>query len=404
MASDPEAPASSANSLPPRRDSAQRARINRWPTIAIAGVIVGTGTLFFNVMPLILSSLARARPLTDSQIGFFASAVMGGAMVATLASVLWIRRFSWRLTSLVAALAATAALFGLMVLENYFAMLAVAFVLGCGQAAMIAPPIALLSDTDTPTRNFAVMVGLQVGLASVLAAAFPAIDGAWSFAGGMGVMGATTLVCAGLALTLPAHGIRGGGGAPAVARPPSNAPVFLGLGALLVFYTGITAVWGFAGILGDARGLGEGEVASAVSVSLGAGLVGSVVAGVLGDRVRALSAILFGSLGVGATYVLLAFEGGYWFFLATLLAMNAFWNVSVAYQAGLIASFDVTGRFAILMTAGQTAGALLGPGMMGLILDSTDGFRIGLAFAGVWILGAYGLFWKAVQSGALARN
>jgi predicted MFS family arabinose efflux permease len=250
------------------------------------------------------------------------------------------------------------------------------------------------------------MVGFMVFMASVLAAAFPAIDGAWSFPGVMGAMAAATLVCAGLALALPAHGIRGGADAPARDEepPPSSAPVFLSLGGFVAFYVGITAVWGFAGILGDARGLGEGEVASVISVSLGGGLVGSLVGGVLGDRVRALSAILLGSLGIGATFILLAFEGGYWFFLVTLLAMNGFWNLSLAYQAGMIAAFDVTGRFTILMTAGQTAGALLGPGMMGLILDSTDGFGLGLAFAGVWILVAYVLFWKAAQSGASARS
>ena len=42
--------------------------------------------------------------------------------------------------------------------------------------------------------------------------------------------------------------------------------------------------------------------------------------------------------------------------------------------------------------------------VMGLILDSTDGFGLGLAFAGVWIFVAYALFWKAAQSGASARS
>jgi MFS family permease len=166
-----------------------------------------------------------------------------------------------------------------------------------------------------------------------------------------------------------------------------------------MFYTGITAVWGFAGILGEAWGLNQGQVATAVSVSLGAGLVGALVAGLLADRVRALSAILFGVLGLVATYALLGFQGSYSSFLFLLLAMNCLWNVCVVYQAAMVASFDVTGRFTILMTAGQMAGAILGPGLMGLILDSTEGFIIGLGFASVWLIASYGMFWKAGRSG-----
>lgn len=402
MGSGIEGPVSGGDSYSADPSAATRSRVNRWSAIIVAGVLVGVGSIFFNVMPLILSSIAKARGLTDSQVGLFASFGMGGALVATLASVLWIRRISWKLLSMAAALVAATGFAGLMVVGNYAGMLALGFLAGCGQAGMVAPAIAMISDTEVPSRNFALMVGLQVAVASVLAAVFPAIEGAWSFAGVMGVLTAITLACAGLALALPAKGTRSevqpeasGEGKGAA----SHVPVFLSIGGLLIFYTGITAVWGFAGILGEAWGLNQGQVATAVSVSLGAGLVGALVAGLLADRVRALSAILFGVLGLVATYALLGFQGSYLSFLFLLLAMNCFWNVCVAYQAAMVASFDATGRFTILMTAGQTAGAILGPGLMGLILDSTEGFIIGLGFASVWLIASYAMFWKAGRLG-----
>jgi hypothetical protein len=67
-------------------------------------------------MPLILSSLARSRPLySQSAVGLFASAVMSGAMFGTLSSVLWVRRVSWRRTAVAAELVATAGGLGLVV-------------------------------------------------------------------------------------------------------------------------------------------------------------------------------------------------------------------------------------------------------------------------------------------------
>ena len=122
-----------------------------------------------------------------------------------------------------------------------------------------------------------------------------------------------------------------------------------------------------------------------------------MVAAYLGERVAPLSAIAAGFLGMGATFALFAWGDGYLLFLLALVAMNGLWNFSIAYQLGLISSFDVTGRFAILMTASQTAGAILGPAIMGLMLDATEGFGPGLAFASSWMVVSFGLLWKATR-------
>ena len=403
MEADSDDPSPSGLAPPTQVAAVERERINSAATLGVAALIIGTGSILFNVMPLLLSSLAKARSLSESEVGFFASSAMAGALLATLASVLWIRRLPWTWTTGLAALVATTASLGLMEFENYSAILMLGFVLGYGQATLIASPVAMISDTDAPSRNFALIVAVQVVMASVLAAAMPGIDRAGSFSAVMAVMGLITLVCAALAFRLPVRGLRGRTDLPAASPDAAapNTPVFLGLGGLLIFYIGLTMVWGFAGILGEAWALTPGEVASAVSVSLGAGLVGSLFAGMLGDRIRAQRAIGLGLVGVGITFGLFALEGGYWLFLSTLLAMNGFWNFSLAYQLGMISSFDISGRFAVLMTASQTAGALLGPGMMGVILGATGGFGAGLAFAGFWLVAAYGLFWQAMRSSAL---
>ena len=397
MAADPDV--LGAGEPVPGGSSAEEARINRWTTLLLAGLIVGTGCLFFNLMPLVLASLAGARSLSESQVGFVASSVNAGALLGTLASVLWIRRYSWKRATAGSAVATGLCMAGLIVWDGYVPTLVFGLLMGWGQAFMIASPIAMLSDTRAPSRNFAAMVGLQVAMASVLAPVIPSLEGVGSFPAIMGMIAALTLSCGALALGLPDRGLRGVGDSTELApgTAVSNAPIFLSLGGLLVFYIGLISVWGFAGILGEEWGLSPGEIASAVSISLVAGISGSMVAAYLGERVAPLSAIAAGFLGMGATFALFAWGDGYLLFLLALVAMNGFWNFTLAYQLGLLSSFDVTGRFAILMTASQTAGAILGPAIMGLMLDATEGFGPGLAFASTWLVLAYGFIWKATR-------
>ena len=52
--------------------------------------------------------------------------------------------------------------------EGYAVTLALAFLVGCGHGIMHPCIIALLSDTDNPSRNFAAMYGLQLVLAAGL--------------------------------------------------------------------------------------------------------------------------------------------------------------------------------------------------------------------------------------------
>ena len=56
---------------------------------------------------------------------------------------------------------------------------------------------------------------------------------------------------------------------------------------MAAFYVPATAVFSFVGLLGQAWGLVDSEVASALSVCLLAGFAGSLTAGALGKRVRA---------------------------------------------------------------------------------------------------------------------
>jgi len=345
---------------------------------------------------MILSSLTASKGWSQSQVGFFASSYMAGAMVSTLASVLWIRRLSWRVAVLAGALSSALGLWALMGLENFGGVLVLIFAVGSGHAAMAAPAVAAISDTDSTSRNFAVLIMVQVAMAAILAACIPAIDETWAFAGILAVLALASLVSAGSIFWLPVRGLRGDAAqADASPQKGSKLAVFLGLIGLLVFYCAITAVWSFAGLFAESWNMAEGQIAGAVSLSLMLGVGGALAAAFLGERIRAISAILVGILGVGVSWLMFTVGGGYLLFTAALVLMNCLWNFGAAYQAGMISSLDFSGRFAVLITAAQTAGAVIGPGLMGVVLESTQSFNTGLALAGIGLGLSHAFYYAA---------
>jgi MFS family permease len=197
----------------PAAVAARRAQVNSAVSVWAAAAIISFGpALLFNLMPLVLSSLATAHSLGPAQVGLFASACQAGSMVSTLASALWVRRVrSWPRATVVSALLTAAAYGCIMAVDgaSYPATLAFAFVTGCGNGSLHAAPTALLSDTKSPTRGFALTIGLQVLAAGAVAPFAPAIQARWGFPGMIGVLSAFTALCAALSLLLPLQGLRG---------------------------------------------------------------------------------------------------------------------------------------------------------------------------------------------------
>ena len=364
----------------PAAVAARRAHVNSAVSVWAAAAIISFGpALLFNLMPLVLSSLATAHSLGPAQVGLFASACQAGSMVSTLASALWVRRVrSWPRATVVSALLTAAAYGCIMAVDgaSYPATLAFAFVTGCGNGSLHAAPTALLSDTKSPTRGFALTIGLQVLAAGAVAPFAPAIQARWGFPGMIGVLSAFTALCAALSLLLPLQGLRGssvGGGthrataaaAPAATgegsessgRKPSNVPVFLALGGFMVFYVSVTGVYAFVALQGQTWGLSENQISSAVTVALLVGCGGSFLVGVLADRfVSPVTLVVVFVAGTASAFGCLMLGGSgsehsYTTFRLALLQLNVWWNGAASVMSGVIATLDRSGRFAVLSQA-----------------------------------------------------
>lgn len=77
-------------------------------------------------------------------------------------------------------------------------------------------------------------------------------------------------------------------------------------------------------------------------------------------------------------------------YFAAVCVFQIGWNFGVAYQLGLIATLDLSGRFTVLVTAFAATGAVLGPALGGVLAAGTEGYTgpivLGVAATGASLL------------------
>jgi hypothetical protein len=59
-------------------------------------------------------------------------------------------------------------------------------------------------------------------------------------------------------------------------------------------------------------------------------------------------------------------------FAIVTFAFSGAWNYSLAYQLGIAASVDFSGRYVVLMSSALASGAVLGPAVAGFVITGSD--------------------------------
>lgn len=372
------------------RDSREQAEIDRPSAIVAGAFLTAIASLPFNLMPLILGSAAEHLGLDDARVGIFGGSYMAGACAATIVSPLWIRRVSWVRAVGVGTAIGIPGLLLASVASGFAPTMAALFLAGCGLATSYAPGLACIGDTSQPDRNFGILFLAQIGLAAAVGAALPAVDELRGFSGIMALLAVISLGNLACARWLPARGAKRGVATSGFGPIASNLRVVFGLSAHFVFYVSVTAVWAFLELIGNHAGISDARVGVAISSSLLIGGLGALGAALIGERIRPATGIASGSLGLMLAVLALLRVESFGSYLAPVLLLQIAWSFGVAYQLGLIASLDLSGRFTVLATAFATTGAVVGPALGGALATGTGDYSgpivLSVAAAGLSLL------------------
>jgi predicted MFS family arabinose efflux permease len=286
--------------------------------------------------------------------------VLGGAL-ASLIAVVWVRKVSWRVAGAFAIAVVVAGNLLSSVQTDFTTLAIIRFVTGFfGQGTAFAVAIAIISGTKNTEQNFALCIAAQVGFGVVVMFTLPTAVEKWGYAGIMIPLAVLALAALPLLKWIPGT-VAGPMDMSTDAAKSSVVPALIAILAMLVWCTGLGAVWGSIQLIGMAGGLSAVDAGFALGISSGVAIAGALTASALGDKLGRIPPVLVAlAIQAGAIWLL---KGNMTLFqfAATAAIFQIFWNLTGPYMMGAVAMSDTSGRVSVTIPAAQTGGFFLGP-------------------------------------------
>jgi predicted MFS family arabinose efflux permease len=351
------------------------------PTSVVAAICLGCVGVFAIMATPILTEVLVGQVGMQPKFASQVSAVEAlGTALGPVGALFWMRRIKWRSAAIFALIVVIAGNLLSSLQTDFGSLLALRFAVGLfGEGTAFALAVAIVSGTQNKDRNFAFLITAQVilGVVMFLSLPFPrdaAIAGVMIPLAGFAVLAlATTPWIAQPAAASGHHAAMAGGG--------SALQALAALGVMLVWCSGLGAVWAFVKLIGTAGGLDSPAVGQALGLTTALGTLGSLAASALADRFGRLLPVAIALLVQAAMAGLLHGEMSWLQFVAICAAFQIFWNMTGPYLMGTVALSDTSGRISVFIPTAQIGGFFLGPVLASLFL--TEGSYAAVNYVGV---------------------
>jgi predicted MFS family arabinose efflux permease len=372
-------------------------------TVILSAIVASAiGALFYNMLPLYLGTAQDSKGLENSAIGFISTAFFFGYNVVTISAFYWIRKWSWRVITLVSTPIAGLGLYASTLTSSYTALLAATAVAGGAFAAIYGVGTTILSDTSNPARWYGLKIAAEAITGAVLLLVLPGTLIASHGFDGMvvGILLSMALLSP-LLFLLPARGIKTHEQELQEYQELDEQPeslnhwaIWSALFATLVFFTGISAVWAFLERLGKNAGFEANAIGILLAVTLGCATLGSLAAAGIGKHFGNTRPFILSLITSLAALLLLGDASSFAIYAAGACLFAASFGAGVPFAIAEVAELDVDGRYVVLTVPAIGVGAMAGPGLAG-VLYSGDSATLILTLVALAMLVAGGLMWYA---------
>jgi len=377
--------------------------MDRFAAIFSGVIISALGAMFYNLLPLFLGTAQDFRELSDQAVGVLSSSFYVGFTLTTSTAYYWIRKFSWRIVTLVSLPLAAAALALAGFAHSYALLVAGIFISGGAFSALYGIGTTVLGDTSHPARWYGLKIACEAGLGAVLLLILPGtVIAHWGFAGLTLAMAAVALILAPLLLWLPASGTKGvdsGGQHQALSLVPElRTALWLGLAGVLLFLFSTTMIWAFVERMANQAGFDPVATGNVLSLTLVFAVGGSILAMLMGERFGPGKPFAGACLALLMSLFLLArvdtlFDYG----LAACVFTFSF-GLGIPYAITAVADLDIDGRYVVLTVPAIGIGVMLAPAIGGY-LTAAKGYEAILWAGGVAVLAALATSLTALRIG-----
>lgn len=330
------------------------------------------GGLPFNLLPVMLGSMADSFGLDARAAGLMGSVCFAGYLVGTLGAPLWMNRLNWRVLTVVST-AGTALFFTLSAGVEKVSLLYVMWALiGFFASTMTCLGMRILSDLPNKVRAFGVRQGVELSVTALVLFALPPLVIAHFKYPGAALALAGVVALLGLSALWVPHGppaaASATGHAPAAAAGALPAASWRALALFFLYLVGNIGLWAFLERIGSSLKINPAEMGIVFAVLKLLGSVAAFSVATAGERLAPLRAtlVVLGAVGVGLA-LLTSASGFAGFALGAWIWEFAF-TCGCVFQTAAIARSDPSGRAVTLVPGVFALSSMAGPGLAGQIV------------------------------------
>lgn len=353
------------------------------PRAIFAAVVLGfAGTGVAMGLPLLVGSMAESLGFNEQQLGWLASADMGGLFAGSVLTSLFVTRINRRFL-------AAAGLF-LLMLGNYLSiqspellpLMLSRLCAGIGAGVCYSTCTASLAGSHNSARTFSILLFVLVVMNAFIFYIFPIIDVRW---GVNGLFMFYLLEAAPILLVLPLLPPfcaeetdevvieNEASGAAIHLHIPEILPR-LCLAAVFSFYLLVGAYWAFIERAGTAARISTEYISGTLTWGQIFSISGTVLAVWLARRFGQSKPLLFALFVMVVTMLILAGRVDKTTFVFSVFSFSFFWIFIDVFQLGTLSNIDHSGRYAALVPACQGVAQAMAPSIAGMLLSYHFGY------------------------------
>lgn len=322
--------------------------------------VSGMAILF--MQPAFLALIGGRLSLNADELGTLAAVETLGIGVASLAGPLWVSRIDQRATILLGVAICVVGDLVTAYSDNFQVVLWSRFLVGfLGEGILLTVSYAVLHAARDVDRAFGIALTTVTAYGAAGIAVMGPLDRAIPAVGPLLPVILSAVAVLAFIGWLPSlkhphppsdhHGI----------RPKLNVAAIVALAAQVVWFASPGAFWAFAEQVATDKGVATGSAEIAVSIGEFAGLLGAVLAAMLGGRLGRMNPIAGATAGIILSAIGYNYCDGVIGLAVFLSLFYIFWDYGTVYQLSFISGLDGTGRAAVVMPAAQVIGQSIGP-------------------------------------------
>lgn len=342
-------------------------------------LLAKTAVATFAIAPFLVGGYIDHLGLSAAAAGRALSCEIFGLAAANASAFFWIHKLACRRWAIRLLLLVAASNLLCIAAPGIAVLLLLRGAIGLFEGALLALGFGLLGVTRRPNRNFGCYFALSLSIGAINVRILPLFLETAGVAGLFVNLSLYAVLALLFSAWVPGDTIASCGDRAGVRRPPKGQPhtmaaipLALLIVANYVYFVGQGSVWSFLERLGLQYTIDLGGIASALSLSLFAGVAGAALAGWLDLRLgRAFPLLAAVSLAVVSIGILFTAPGYAAFAIAACL-FNFGNNFGHPYVLGFAAEIDASSRLTVLCGALHTAGQASGPILAGFIVTAVD--------------------------------